>query len=123
MPELPEPVTQVLRELLNEVPSPHFPAPLPGHRDVAEPPPGRIVSFLGRHAGFPILLLLHLEMGANLFLEVVNGVATEKFREHSPPAHGFPPAVGARTPVIALTNRSQREVSATSFFRPAGVRR
>jgi predicted RNase H-like HicB family nuclease len=40
------------------------------------------------------------------------------------PAHDpSPDSAGRSTPLIARTKRSQREVSATSLRRPAGVRR
>src|SRR5579863_10422446 len=79
-PQLAQSVTDVLPERLDRIPSPHFPAPLFGQGHVPEPAQRRIVSFVGRHAGFQVLLLLHFEMSANLFLEIVRGLRPAKQR-------------------------------------------
>jgi len=49
------------------------------------------VSFLGRHAGFQVLLLFHFQMQANLFREIVHRLPPAKqrteFGKLAVPAH------------------------------------
>src|SRR5436309_13626686 len=121
-------ILEILPERLEGIPSPHFPAPLFGQGHVPEPAQRRIVSFLGRHPGFQVLLLFHAQMSANLFFEIGHRLRPAKqsaeFGKLCPPAH-CPSSdwAGRRTPVMARTKRSQREVSATNCRRPAAVRR
>ena len=78
--KLAQAVTNVLPERLDGIPSPHFPAPLLRQGHVPEPAQRGIVSFLGRHAGFQVLLLFHFEMRANLFREIVHRLPPAKQR-------------------------------------------